>query len=102
MLQPFPDTACRHHTPGGLANSSIAGTLQHIMQVPQARPGTRRGRSGVANSTPFIRSSSLRVYLQRTQYSVNAAAASRVGGRLGGRPPFATMLKSALLAPIVP
>jgi hypothetical protein len=26
-----------------LANSSIAGTLQHIMQVPQERPGTSRG-----------------------------------------------------------
>src|SRR5215510_6861786 len=56
MPQPFPDTACRHHTPGGLANSSIAGTLQHIMQVPQARPGTRCGRSEVANSAPFMRS----------------------------------------------
>jgi hypothetical protein len=44
-----------------LANSSIAGTLQHIMQAPQARPGTRGGkaevkagfRSGSANSGPF-------------------------------------------------
>src|SRR5215470_3135287 len=72
MLQPFPDTACRHHTPGGLANSSIAGTLQHIMQVPQARPGTRYGGSGVANSSPFMRRSSLRAYLERTQYCVNA------------------------------
>jgi hypothetical protein len=43
MSQPLPETACRHHTPGGLANSSIAGTLQHIMQVPQARPATRWG-----------------------------------------------------------
>jgi hypothetical protein len=43
MPQPLPDTACLHHTPGGLANSSIAGTLQHIMQVPQERPGTSRG-----------------------------------------------------------
>src|SRR6266566_7959983 len=66
MLQPFPDTACRHHTPAGLANSSIAGTLQHIMQVPQARPGTRRGRFSklaVPVWTP---------YLQRKQYPVNA------------------------------
>src|SRR5712691_10625364 len=98
ILQPFPDTACRHHTHGGLANSSIAGTLQHIMQVPQARPGTRCGGSGIANAAPFMRSSSLRAYLQRTQYSVNAAAAIGVGDRPGGLPPFPTMLKSALLA----
>src|SRR6266478_3281246 len=77
MLQPFPDTACRHHTPGGLANSSIAGTLQHIMQVPQARPGTRCGGSGIANSSPFMRSSGLRAYLQRAQYSINAARPCR-------------------------
>src|ERR1700719_305137 len=75
MPQPLPDTACLHHTPGGFANSSIAGTLQHIMHVPQARPGTRCGGSGAANSAPFMRSSSLRVYLQRKQYSVNAAVA---------------------------
>src|ERR1700748_1114609 len=45
MPQPLPETACLHHTPGGFANSSIAGTLQHIMQVPQERPGTSRGAS---------------------------------------------------------
>src|SRR5579883_704619 len=47
MLQPLPETACRHHTPGGFANSSIAGTLQHIMQVP------RRGPARVAAGLPI-------------------------------------------------
>src|SRR5262249_53379171 len=54
MPHPLPDTACRHHTPGGFANSSIAGTLQHIMQVPQVRPGTRGGRSVGSNSAVFM------------------------------------------------
>src|SRR4051812_38169067 len=43
MPHPLPRAACWHHTPGGLLNSSICGTLQHIMHEPQARPGTRRG-----------------------------------------------------------
>src|SRR5258707_15372505 len=47
------------------------------MQVPQARPGTRCGASGIANSSPFMRSSSLRAYLQRRKYSVNAARRCR-------------------------
>src|ERR1700722_18998538 len=52
MPQPLPETACLHHTPGGLANSSIAGTLQHIMQVPQERPGTSRGAS--KRASPWV------------------------------------------------
>src|SRR3984893_17675876 len=75
MPQPLPDTACLHHTPGGFANSSIAGTLQHIMHVPQARPGMSWGSSAVSNSVVFMWTSGLRVYLQRKQYSVNAAVA---------------------------
>ena len=45
MLQPLPDAACWHQTPAGLLSSSICGTLQHIMQEPQARPGTSLGVS---------------------------------------------------------
>src|SRR6516164_2482186 len=43
MRQPLPGAACWHQMPAGLANSSIWGTLQHIMQEPQARPGTSCG-----------------------------------------------------------
>ena len=63
---------------------AFAGTLQHMMHVPQARPGTRCGRPGVANSASFMRSSRLRVYLQRTQYSINATQAGRAVGGLEG------------------
>src|SRR5215470_11506622 len=76
MLQPLPETACLHHTPGGFANSSIAGTLQHIMHVPQVRPGTRCGRSEFANSAAFMGTSGVRGYIQQTQYSVNGMQAA--------------------------
>src|ERR1700730_2767811 len=99
MPQPLPDTACLHHTPGGFAHSSIAGTLQHIIHVPQARPGMSWGSSAVSNSVVFMWTSGLRVYLQRI-LSMRGQAAC--GQQAAGLPPFPTTLKSALLAPIVP
>ena len=88
MPQPLPDTACLHQTPGGLANSSIAGTLQHIMQVPQARPGTRWAGSVQRRSkcaVPMRRLSGLRAYLQRKQYSCQCGRMRPHCGTFGGR-----------------
>jgi hypothetical protein len=39
MPQPLPVIAWRHHWPVGFCNSSMSGSLQHIMQVPHALPG---------------------------------------------------------------
>src|SRR2546427_11866497 len=40
MPHPFPGRQCVHHWPAGFANSATLTTLQHRVQVPQARPGT--------------------------------------------------------------